>query len=571
MQHMNQKIKQYSRLIVKAVREDKITNRKELNKYKLRIGKQLGFQQIPSNPDILSHAKNAGEKINRMLSIKPLRTLSGVAPIAIMTKPISCPHGTCIYCPGGPKSFFGNVPQSYTGNEPATMRAINNDYDSYLQTMNRLSQYYSTAHFPEKLELIIMGGTFPSFPENYQGEFISGAFQAANDFSEMFFTKQKFDSNKFNKFFHTERKEFSQKIKEIFLEKKKKPNVQREHSRNETAKTRIVTMCIETKPDWSKETHINKMLELGTTRVELGAQSIYNEVLQYTNRGHTIEDTIEATRLLKDSGLKVTYHMMPGQPKSTKEKDIAMFKELFENPEYRPDGLKIYPCMVMPGTALAKLFENGKFTPLTTEEAAEIIAEANKYFPEYCRVHRVQRDIPVKLALGGIDKNNLRQIAEGKMQEKGIKSRGIRERESGINSGKGINVDYSNIEIKELYYEASKGKEVFISIEDNTNDLIMGFCRLRMPYKPFRKEFDKTSACIRELHVFGSQVGLGEHKNESSQHKGYGKQLMETAEQIAVQKFGANKMLVISGVGAREYYSKKLGYTRNGAYMGKKI
>src|SRR3989338_6863621 len=202
MEQMNQKIRQYSRLIVKAVREDKITNRKELNKYKLRIGKQLGFQEIPSNPDILSHAKNANEKINKMLSIKPLRTLSGVAPVAIMTKPISCPHGTCIYCPGGPKSVFGSVPQSYTGHEPATMRAISNNYDSYKQTMNRICQYYAIGHNPEKLELIIMGGTFPSFPQEYQNEFIGEAFRAANDFSEMFFDMQgKFEAEKFSEFF----------------------------------------------------------------------------------------------------------------------------------------------------------------------------------------------------------------------------------------------------------------------------------------------------------------------------------------------------------------------------------
>lgn len=568
---MNEKLKQFSSQIIRAVEKDKVKSKLELNKLKLVMGKELGLNQVPSNPDILSHSKNPSKKLSQMLSIKPIRSLSGVAPLAIMTKPINCPHGTCIYCPGGLNSFFGDVPQSYTGNEPATMRAINNSYDAYLQTMNRLSQYYSIAHYPEKLELIIMGGTFPSFPIEYQNEFISGSFQAANDFSEMFFENNIFNTKKFNEFFSKDRKDFSQNFKERLIGNKKDTNVEREHLRNENAKTRIVTMCIETKPDWCKEKEINEMLRLGTTRVELGAQSLYNEVLQYTNRGHDIDDTIEATQLLKDSGLKVTYHMMPGQPKSNREKDIKMFKELFDNQNFKPDGLKIYPCMVMPGTALAALYEKGKFKPLTTEEAADIISEAAQYFPEYTRIHRIQRDIPTKYTLGGVDKNNLRQIAEERMKEKNIKIRDIRARESGINSGKGIEIDYSNIELKTLEYEASKGKEVFITFDDKTNDLMIGFCRLRKPYKPFREEFTENTVCVRELHVFGSQVGIGESKEGSQQHRGYGKRLILEAERIAKEEFGSEKMLVISGVGAREYYSKKLGYEKDGFYMSKKL
>ncbi len=509
--------------------------------------------------------------------------------MAIMTRPFRCPHGTCVYCPGGIGSPFGDVPQSYTGHEPATMRGKSNNYDAYLQTMNRLAQYYSTGHDPEKIELIIMGGTFPATPIDYQKEFIAGAFRAANDFSEMFFAKtgkgQKFSREKFwvmnsrqknlekgahgNANGKENTKKFAEKViprnpeKQLF-------SVEAEHLRNEKANVRIVTMCIETKPDWGKERHINGMLGLGATRVELGAQSLYDEVLKFTNRGHTVEDTVEATQLLKDSALKVTYHMMPGQPLSTKEKDIQMLRELFENPLFRPDGLKIYPCMVMPGTALAKQYAQGKFMPLGTEEAAEIIAEAKKFFPEYTRIHRVQRDIPTKFSLGGIDKNNLRQIIERKLAEKGLKCRCIRCRESGINSEKGIAPDYSNTRLSEMNYDASRGKETFISFEDRTNDLLLGFCRLRMPYKPFREEFTEATACIRELHVFGAQVGIGKENAESAQHRGFGKKLVQRAEEIAAAQFGAEKMLVISGVGAREYY-RKLGYEMEGAYMAKNI
>ncbi len=580
---MASKTVQFCREVIEAVEQGGVEDKQALDRLKLRIGKKLGIASIPSNPDILAHSQAPSGRLCQILSIKPLRTLSGVAPVAIMTKPFNCPHGTCIYCPGGPNSFFGNVPQSYTGHEPATMRGISNSYDSYLQSMNRISQYYAMAHFPEKLELIIMGGTFPSMPQSYQEEFVSGAFQAANDFSEMFFENGEFNAKKFNEFFprNTEgtdggiikvgsmKKAWSNTEKLLCL--KKPADVEREHARNEKAKVRIVTLCIETKPDWSKEGHINEMLALGATRVEIGAQSTYDEVLKYTNRGHSVKDTIEATQLLKDSALKVTYHMMPGQPLSTHEKDVAMFREIFEKDDFKPDALKIYPCMVMPGTALAKLYEKGRFNPLGTEEAAEIIAEAKKYFPEYMRVHRVQRDIPTKFALTGIDRNNLRQIIEKKLAEKGIKCRCIRCRESGINFQKGVRTDYSAVELVERRYAASGGKEVFISFEDKTNDTMVGFCRLRKPYRPFRKEFTESTACIRELHVFGQQVGIGKDNSESQQHRGFGKKLVQRAEEIAHDEFGSDKMLVISGVGARGYYSEKLGYGKEGAYMVKRL
>ena len=568
---MNAKMLQYCRSIAEAVDEGRIKDGKTLNALKLKEGKRLGLERLPSNPDILANLQKHSLKLREILSIKPLRTLSGVAPVAIMTKPISCPHGTCIYCPGGPESFFGSVPQSYTGHEPATMRAISNNFDSYLQAMNRISQYYATAHNPEKLELIIMGGTFPSFPREYREEFVSCAFQAANDFSEMFFEGNGFSPEKFNEFFSHGEKHFGAEVKEKLLRMKRPANIEREHARNEKAKARIVSLCIETKPDWCREKEVNEMLGLGTTRVELGVQSIYNDVLKYTNRGHGVEDSVEATRLLKDSGLKVAYHMMPGQPLSSREKDIEMFREIFANPDFRPDGLKIYPCMVMPGTALARLYEKGRFTPLSTGEAAEIIAEASRFIPYYARVYRIQRDIPTKFALAGIDRNNLRQIVEMKMSETGIKGRDIRARETGINRGKGVEADYSEMKIVAGEYAASSGTEIFISIEDEKNDLIAGFCRLRKPFRPFRKEFTENTCCIRELHVFGPAVALGEKNPESEQHKGFGKRLVLEAEKIAAEKFDAEKMLVISGVGARDYYARKLGYGREGAYMSKRL
>jgi elongator complex protein 3 len=553
--------------LAKEIEKRKTITKTELEKLKLTLGKKYRIKELPSDPDILAKIKNPSKKIKKILSIKPLRTLSGVAPIAIMTKPAKCPHGTCIYCPGGIGSYFGDVPQSYTGHEPATMRGINNSYDPYLQTIDRIFQYYATGHNPEKIELIIMGGTFPSMPDDYQEEFVTGAFQAANTFSKFFFKNQKLNKKKFLEYLQLEPTPKQKKI----LELKEKTTLEKEHKKNENTKLRIVTMCIETKPDWCKEKHINKMLELGTTRVELGVQTIYDEILKFTNRGHTIKDTKEATQLLKDSALKVTYHIMPGQPLSTKEKDIEMFKQLYENPDFRPDGLKIYPCMVMPGTALMKIHQQGKFKPLNTEEAAEIIAEGKKFIPEYTRIHRVQRDIPTKFSIGGIDKNNLRQIIKKKCIEKGITCKCIRCREAGINESAGIKPEYSNVQLIERKYDASKGKEIFISFEDTSNNIILGFCRLRKPYKPFRPEFTENTACIRELHVFGRALEIGKKNTTGQQHKGFGKMLMQRAEEIAKQEFGCDKMLVISGIGAREYYKKKLGYEQEGVYMAKKI
>lgn len=562
-------------LLVKQINDliesGEIGTKEELAKVKLRLSEKIGLGRIPTNPDILAKIKNPSHKTKWLLSIKPLRTLSGVAPIAVMTKPWKCPHGVCIYCPGGIGSPFGDVPQSYTGHEPATMRGISNGYDSYLQTLNRITQYYAMAHNPEKIELIIMGGTFPAMPIEYQNNFVLNSFKALNDFSS-WFLEPEFQFQKFNLYLE-ETKTSAEDWKLKMLGKRSvessKQALVHEQKKNEVAKARIVTMCIETKPDWCMEPHINQMLDLGATRVELGVQTLDENVLKFTNRGHSIADTIEATRLLKDSGLKVTYHFMPGLPFTVKEKDVAMLRELFVNQDYRPDGLKIYPCMVMPGTALAKLYENGKYEPLSTEEAAEIIAEAKKYFPEYTRIHRVQRDIPAKFSLKGIDKNNLRQVVEKKCGEKGIKCRCIRCREFGLNSKR--KVLEPKIELVERQYKASKGVEFFISFEDVANDLLIGFCRLRFPFKPFRSEFTSSTAVVRELHVFGAQVGIGKKNAESQQHKGFGQKLVKRAEQIAKENFGADKLLVISGVGVREYYRKKLGYESDGPYMAKKL
>ncbi|MDD5132942.1 MAG: tRNA uridine(34) 5-carboxymethylaminomethyl modification radical SAM/GNAT enzyme Elp3 [Candidatus Nanoarchaeia archaeon] len=550
------------------MKEDKKV-KKALIEIKRKLAKKYSLNKLPSNIEILNYLT---EKPKDIIT-KPTRTISGVAPIAVMTKPFECPHvksgvGPCIMCPGGPKSFFGDIPQSYTGKEPATMRAVRNKFDPYLQVFNRLEQYVLLNQNFDKVEIIIMGGTFPSYPEKYQKEFVYYIFKALNDFSKMFFVKDKFDFVKFKKFFelpgnvHDIKR--AKKVQVKVLKLKGKSSLEKEQLKNETAKVRCVALCIETRPDYCKEENINLMLKLGCTRVELGLQSIYNDVLDKINRGHKIEDTIRATQLLKDSFLKVTYHIMPGLPESDKKRDIKMFKELFSNEDFKPDMLKIYPCMVLKGTKLYNLWKAGKFKAITTEQAAEEICELKRIVPKWVRISRIQRDISIYATESGVGITNLRQYVNDMCIKKRINCKCIRCKEP-----RDKEIDWNNVKLLRQDYEASNGKEIFLSFEDVKNDILLGFCRLRIPYKPFRKEITKDSAGIRELHVYGEAVEIG--KSGEIQHKGLGKQLMLEAERIAKKEFNIKKLFVISGIGVRKYYKNKLGYKKEGPYMVKEL
>jgi len=522
--------------------------------------------------------------------------------------------GPCSYCPGGPGSPFGNVPQSYTGREPSTRRAIRNGYDPYLIVMNRLEHYIAMNKIPDKAEIIIQGGTFTFFPRAYQEYFVKYALKAMNDFSKLFFGKnEKINIEKFKKFFelpksgddekrairiqnklkyvknrdldnknsninlNNENFENNENVnliaiknirKKLELENDKEISLQQIQKENETSFIRCVGLTIETKSDFGKLYHGNLMLELGCTRVEIGIQSVYNEVLKATNRGNSAEDNIESIRTLKDLGFKINAHYMPGLPLTTKEMDRKGLRQLFENPDYMPDMLKIYPCMVMEGTKLYEDWKKGKFKPLSTKEAAELIAEFKRHIPKYCRIMRVQRDIPTYATSSGVDRTNLRQYVEKLMEEKKIKCRCIRCRESGQfekATGKKLNLEDIEIVIEE--YTASNGKEFFISAEDIKNDVLVGFARLRFPSQFLRPEITEDSALIRELHVFSSAVQIGKSSDDSLQHRGIGRALMKKAEEIAKGN-NKNKIVVISGIGAKEYF-KKIGYEKEGVYMVK--
>ena len=650
--------------ILEELKKKDVKTQHQLNQVKLKVlnkHKSNGrISQIPKNADIyFAGSEEDRKRFKELLSLKPVRTLSGVAPIALMSEPYPCPHtmkgiGPCSYCPGGTGSPFGDVPQSYTGKEPSTRRSIRNNYDPYLIVFNRLEHYVAMGKVPDKAEIIIQGGTFTFFPKLYQEYFVKYALKAMNDFSRLFFDENwNIDMVKFKKFFELPRvmsKEenrttkvqqklmhikhmdlsnaetisnikklfFNDNLNEFYFNEKSNnalgkkitndeneitmsaqntslnlieiqnnaninaiKNVQHKikaenitplslqqiQKENETSFIRCVGLTIETKSDFGKLYHGNLMLELGCTRVEIGIQSIYDEVLHATNRGNTVQDNIESIRILKDLGFKINVHYMPGLPLTTKEMDLKGLKELFDNPDYKPDMMKIYPCMVMDGTKLYDDWKSGKFSPLTTKEAAEIIAEAKRYFPKWVRIMRVQRDIPTYVTAGGVDKTNLRQYVEIVCKEQNIKCKCIRCREIGFHLKQNKGIDFNNIQTTITEYEASHGKEFFIAAEDLENDVLFGFARLRFPSQFLREEITEKSALIRELHVFSSAIQIGKKSDDSFQHRGIGKSLLAKAEEIAKQQ-GKEKIVVISGIGAREYF-RKLGYGLEGPYMAK--
>ncbi len=525
------------------------------------------LKEIPTNINILLHAPEQDVPLvkNKLLT-KPTRTISGVSPVAIMTKPDRCPHGKCTFCPGGIGSPWGDVPQSYTGHEPATMRGMRNNYDAYLQVFNRLQQYVLLGHTFDKIEIIVMGGTFTATVKEYQEEFIYGTFKAMNDFSDLFFVNGEFDFMKFKEFFelpgemYDKDREVSIQTKLLEIKRKKKTTLEEEQLKNETSHVRCVALCIETKPDWGFLEHGNEMLRQGCTRVELGIQSVYDDVLKHVHRGHDSADSKKSIQVLRDLGFKINFHYMPGLPLTDRERDIKGMKELFTDDGYKPDMIKMYPCMVGPGTALYYQWKKGEFEPISTEEAASRIVEWKKSVPEYCRIQRVQRDVPTKYWEAGVDKTNLRQITHQKYK---IECKCIRCREP-----KGKTVNWEKVSLKVDAFTASGGQEFFISAVDEENDLLIGFCRLRFPKECLREEITSSSALIRELHVYGTATAIGD--DGMVQHKGWGRKLVEKAEAIAKEN-GKDKMVVISGVGVKEYYKNKLGYEKEGYYMVKGI
>lgn len=535
------------RELLEMVLNGEIRDPEQLVQAKKQVSKNHKLSSLPTNADIIISGNEEEQLLVRdFLRKKPVRTISGVAVIAAMTSPAPCPHGTCVPCPGGPASSFAS-PQSYMGQEPSTMRAMQCEYDPYKITTVRLEQLKQIGHDIGKAELIIMGGTYSARALDYQEWYVKRCLEAMNDF------------------FDAEWRDHIQPIGKgspyITLEDVQKAN--------ETAKVRNVGMTFETRPDWAKEAHIDILLKLGATKVELGVQSTYDFVLSRINRGHTVADTIEANRVLRDSALKVGFHMMPHLPGMDTEGDVRNFKRLFRDSRFRPDYLKIYPTLVTEGTELQKMWMNGKYEALTDENAVELLARIKSFLPKWVRLQRIQRDIPAHQILAGTRKSNIRQLAKTTLEKHGGSCRCIRCREVGHNILNGTEPDPENIKLVVEKFDCCGGVEHFISFEDVRSDILIGFLRLRFPHDPHRLEL-QNSALVRELHVYGSMVPVGETaKKYDWQHRGYGAELLSYAEGVA-KDAGFKKISVISGIGVREYYRKQ-GYMLDGVYMSKRF
>ncbi len=504
----------------------------DANRMKNHVAAKYHLDHVLSNSELISAVKpQERQRLIPILRRKNSRTISGVTVVAVMTKPHDCPQPEpCAYCPGGPNT---GSPQSYTGHEPAAKRGGQNNYDPYEQVQSRLEQLTAIGHKVDKIELIVMGGTFPSTPPEYQSLFIQRCLDA--------------------------------------ITRKPSTSLEEAKANAEVSKTRNVGITVETRPDWAKQPHIDDMLAMGVTRVELGVQNPNDAIYRKVGRTHTVADVQESTRLLKDAGLKIVYHLMPGMPGSNFEKDLEAFKTVFTDPTYKPDMIKLYPCLVIEKTKTHQWYQEGIYKPYSTEEATNLIAEVKKILPSWVRIMRVQRDIPAGLIVDGVKKSNLRQLAQQKLTEQGERCRCIRCREVGHRLMiEGIKPNLDKVKILTTTYEASEGTEVFISAEDQENDVLIGYLRLRMPSaKAQRPEIDAvTSAIIRELHVYGPLVPVGKRSSAAWQHKGYGAVLLGEAERIARDDYDRKKLLVISALGTKRYYMR-FGYMHDGPYVSK--
>ncbi|XP_077991162.1 elongator complex protein 3 [Glandiceps talaboti] len=509
-----------------------------LNRVKTKTASKYGLPNQPRLVDIIAAVPTAYKKaLLPKLKAKPVRTASGIAVVAVMCKPHRCPHinmtgNICVYCPGGPDSDFEYSTQSYTGYEPTSMRAIRARYNPYLQTRHRVEQLQQLGHSVDKVEFIVMGGTFMCLSEDYRDYFIRNLHDALSG--------------------HTSN------------------NVGEAVKYSERSKTKCIGITIETRPDYCLKKHLSDMLHYGCTRLEIGVQSVYEDVARDTNRGHTVRAVCESFHMSKDAGFKVVSHMMPDLPNVDLERDIEQFIEFFENPAFRPDGMKIYPTLVIRGTGLYELWKTGRYKSYPPSTLVDLVARILALVPPWTRVYRVQRDIPMPLVSSGVEHGNLRELALARMKDLGTQCRDVRTREVGIQEIHHKIKPYE-VELIRRDYTANSGWETFLSYEDPEQDILIGLLRLRKcSEQTFRPELKGGVSIVRELHVYGSVVPVSGRDPNKFQHQGFGMLLMEEAERIALEEHGSSKIAVISGVGTRNYY-RKLGYELEGPYMVKML
>ena len=520
--------------ILTEIRSGRLRTKSDVQAAKLRLAREHNAKLLPTDADLWqSLPSHERETYRPLLQLKPTRTASGVAIVTVQVSPAWCPHGTCTYCPGGPNT---NSAKSYTGFEPAAQRAARLEHDPYRQTADRIRQLRTIGHPTDKVDFIVQGGTFTGREREYQEEFLRRCYDALNDDGR---------------------------------DESPAPTLQEAMRRNETAPSRMIGLTIETKPDWALEPHLDVIIDAGATRLELGAQTLQETVLERVHRGHTLAETRKATQLAKDAGLKLVYHMMPGLPGSDPKKDVEDFRRLFEDEDYRPDMLKIYPTLVIKGTQLYDEWQRGEYEPYDTATAAKVIAAAKRFVPPWVRIMRIDRDIPVPMIEAGIDKSNVREIALDLLRrEYGESCRCIRCREVGLRALKGdAPPKPEDLELVRREYAASGGKEVFLAYEDPSRDLIAAYLRLRLPGAPHRPELRaERTAIVRELKVNGPMVPIGDAPLWEFQHRGLGQQLLDEAWRITKDEWALRRLHVISGPGVKPYY-RRFGYRDDGAYL----
>lgn len=501
----------------------------KLNKIKRKFASDEKISSMITNAELLNlyQKKVTKDKIKddstliSLLKKRAIRTLSGVAPVAVLTKPNPCP-GTCVFCPDEKQ-----IPKSYLSNEPAVMRAILTEFNPYNQVKTRLIALAANGHATDKIELIVMGGTWSCLPKQYQIWFIKKCFDACN--------------------------------------KKTSKTLAEAQKLNEKAKHRIVGLTLETRPDQIDENEIIRFRKLGCTKVEIGIQITDDKILKYNKRGHGVQEIINATKLLKNAGFKIAYHFMPNLPGSNPKNDLIRFKELFSNPNYQPDMLKIYPCVVTKGSELYKWWKAGKYKPYSDKKLFDLLLKIKKSVPDHVRIIRLIRDIPKESIEAGNKVSNLRQNLQKALTDQNKYCKCIRCREARTNISRAKD---AKLFVKK--YKTNGGIEYFLQFASKNKKTLYAFLRLRLSENgnDFIPEL-KNAALIREIHTYGKLVPIAKKTAKAVQHLGLGKKLMKKAEDIA-KKQGYGKMAVISGIGVRGYY-RKLGYKLRGTYMLKKI
>lgn len=520
---------------------------------------------------------------------KPMRTISGVTPVTVLTKPFPCP-GECIFCPNDVR-----MPKSYLSDEPGAQRAEQNSFDPYLQTYIRLQTYYKMGHPTDKIEIIILGGTWSFYPETYQIWFTKRIFDALHDFGNGIDRQQEvWYALKEGSQLHPENnvtnvtiqgvefgKTYNQVVQNVYKEEMRRSKemvkdiatgiierspideyatweeLEDAHEYNETAECRVVGLVVETRPDHIDEAEVLRIRRLGCTKVQIGFQSLNDDVLMANRRGHRVDATRRAVKLLRQAGFKIHAHWMPNLYGSNPELDVLDYHKMFADPDFRPDELKVYPCSLIESAELMQYFQRGDWRPYDYDELLSVLVETFKDTPEYCRLTRVIRDIPSTDIVEGNQLTNFRQIVAQELEKRGERCMDIRAREIRYKQ-----VGKDELHLDELWYTSSMSDEVFMQFITEDRQ-IAGFLRLSLPFRnevAIHEELE-NSAIIREIHVYGQSLGIGDDQTGIAQHSGLGKALIERALELATER-GYQHMAVISAIGTREYYRKRGFYDR---------